>query len=45
MLEKAEVTNISGANSTIDKAYKDGKISSEDVDIMKKYYREYVNSK
>ncbi len=45
MLETAEVHNVNSANGVIENALKQGKIDSNDADIMKKYYKEYVNSK
>ena len=45
MLETAEVNKLDTANSTIDNYLKSGKISQSDADIMKAYYKEYVNAK
>ena len=44
MLETAEVNKMESANKTIDNALKQGKISNNDAEIMKRYYRQYLNS-
>jgi len=45
MMETAEVNKLDTANSTIDNFLKSGKISQNDANIMKAYYKEYVNAK
>lgn len=45
MLETAEVHKLDSAYSTIESALKNGKISNNDANIMKAYYKDYVNSK
>lgn len=45
MLETAEVNRLDSANRTIENALKQGKISSNDANIMKAYYKDYVNAK
>jgi len=45
MLETAEINKLDSANRTIDNALKQGKISSNDANIMKAYYKDYVNAK
>lgn len=44
MLETAEVNKLESANKTIDNALKQGRISDNDAEIMKRYYRQYLNS-
>ena len=45
LLETAEVNRLDSAFNVIDAQYHNGKISKSDVDIMKKYYKEYVEAK
>jgi len=44
MLETAEVYKLKSANDTIDTELKKGKISQADADIMKAYYKDYINA-